>query len=200
VRPFLIYGFLVSSCQTVQFQTLPFLIKLKMGEAGHFVAVGMISGAVAGLFAQWGLIRVFKMSPRVLLRWGVILAGAANIVTAVIPSYGTVVAAFALSSIGYGFARPGFSAGASMAVDRQDQARAAGAVASVMGLNVVAAPLFVLAYEHFPPAPYIANVLILGGMLIYVFKEPLLRYAGQAPTTEQETARSVERNNASSGF
>ncbi len=200
VRPFLVYGLLVSACQTAQYQTLGFMVIDKLGEGGHFIAAAMIAGAVAGLFAQWGLIRVFKMSPRMLLRWGVVLAGAANVMTAFIPSYGMIVAAFALSSLGYGFARPGFSAGASLAVDQKDQARAAGAVASIMGLNVVAAPLFVLAYDYFPPAPYLVNVAILGAMLIYVFKEPLLRYAGQKPTTEGETAKSVERNSGSSGF
>lgn len=200
VQPFLIYGFLVSSCQTVQYQTLGFLIIDKMGSGGHFVAVGMIAGAIAGLFAQWGLIRIFKLSPRMLLRWGVILAGIANIITAFIPSYSTIVAAFALSSLGYGFARPGFSAGASLAVDQDEQSRAAGAVASIMGLNVVAAPLYVLLYDWFHPSPYLLNVVVLAVMAVYVFRQPLLRYAGETPTTEPQTVRSVQRNNASSGF
>ena len=200
VRPFLIYGLLVSACQTAQYQTLGFMVIDKLGEGGHFIAAAMIAGAIAGLFAQWGLIRMFKLSPRNLLRWGVILAGLANLITAFIPSYGMIVAAFALSSLGYGFARPGFSAGASLAVDQKDQARAAGAVASIIGLNVVAAPLFVLAYSTFAPAPYLLNVAILLVMLIYVFRNPLLRNAGEQPTTEGENVKSVERNNASSGF
>jgi MFS family permease len=204
VRPFLIYGLLVSSCQTAQYQTLGFLIidelSLPPLEAQTFIAIAMMAGALAGLFAQWGLIRVFRLNPRFLLRWGVILAGLANIVMVAIPNYWVVVVAFALSSLGYGFARPGFTAGASLAVGNRDQARAAGAVASVMGLNVIAAPLFVVVYGKFSFGPYLINVIILGAMLIYVFKNPLLRYAGEMPTTERQTASSVERNDASSGF
>ncbi len=204
VRPFLIYGLLVASCQTAQYQTLGFLIIDKLGlppiEAQHFIAIAMMAGALAGIFAQWGLIRMFKLGPRHLLRWGVILAAIANIMTAVAPGFTVVVIGFALSSLGYGFARPGFTAGASLAVDQADQARAAGAVAAVNGLNVIAAPLFVLLYQFFKPGPYVLNTVILLAMLAYVFKQPLLRNAGLAPTTEQETAKSVERNDASSGF
>ena len=160
----------------------------------------MIAGALAGLFAQWGLIRVFKLGPRVLLRWGVILAAIANVMTAFTPHFWVLVVAFALSSLGYGFARPGFTAGASLSVPEKDQARAAGAVSAVIGLNTVAAPLFVFVYQHFRPGPYVMNVVILGAMAIYVLREPLLRYAGIAPTTERQTAKSVERNDASSGF
>ena len=50
------------------------------------------------------------------------------------------------------------------------------------------------------PGPYLLNVAILSGMLLYVLKDPLLRNAGLAPTTEQETAKSVERNDGSGGF
>ena len=204
VRPFLIYGFLVSTCQTAQYQTLGFLIidtlHIAPMAAQPFTAIAMIAGALAGLFAQWGLIRVFKLGPRVLLRWGVILAAIANVMTAFTPHFWVLVVAFALSSLGYGFARPGFTAGASLSVPEKDQARAAGAVSAVIGLNTVAAPLFVFVYQHFRPGPYVMNVVILGAMAIYVLREPLLRYAGIAPTTERQTAKSVERNDASSGF
>jgi len=204
VRPFLTYGFLVASCQTAQYQTLGFLIidKLQIPpmQAQGYTAIAMMGGAIAGLFAQWGLIRMFKMGPRHLLRWGVVLAAAANVLTAFAPTYWMVVLGFALSSLGYGFARPGFTAGASLSVDQADQARAAGAVAAINGLNVIAAPLFVLLYQVVKPGPYLMNVAILLGMLVYVLKEPLLRNAGLGPTTEQETAKSVERNDGSGGF
>ncbi len=204
VRPFLIYGFLVSSCQSAQYQTLGFLVIDKLGlepaKAQPYTALAMIAGALGGLFAQWGLIRIFKLGPRLLLRWGVILAAIANVITAFMPSYWMVVVAFALSSLGYGFARPGFTAGASLAVPEHDQARAAGAVAAVIGINVIAAPLFVFVYQHYHPGPYVMNVVILLAMVVYVARNPLLRYAGQAPTTERQTAKSVERNDASSGF
>jgi hypothetical protein len=45
-----------------------------------------------------------------------------------------------------------------------EQARAAGAIASVNGLNVILAPAFVFAYEHYGPAPFILTSSILLGL------------------------------------
>jgi MFS family permease len=204
IRPFLIYGLLVSACQTAQYQTLGFIVIDKLGvapiAAQRSTAIAMMAGAVAGLIAQWGLIQLFRMGPRHLLRWGAGLAAIANLMVALAPSYWMVVAGFTLSSLGYGFARPGFSAGASLAVPTSDQARAAGAVAAVNGLNAVFAPLFVLLYEFAHPAPYLMNMVILLGMLGLAFYSPRLRSAGLAPPTEEETVGAVERNDASTGF
>jgi MFS family permease len=140
------------------------------------------------------------MGPRHLLRWGAALAAIANLGVALAPSYWMVVAGFTLSSLGYGFARPGFSAGASLAVPTSDQARAAGAIAAVNGLNTILAPLFVLLYQASHPAPYLLNMLILLGMLGLAFYSPRLKNAGLAAPTEDEQVAAIERNDASSGF
>jgi MFS family permease len=195
LTPFLIYGFLIAMCQTAQGQTLGFLIidKLKLPpmQAQGFTAVAMMVGAIAGLLAQWGLIRMFRMGPRDLLRWGAAIAALANLIVAFAPNYSTVVIGYALSSLGYGFCRPGFTAGASLAVSQADQARAAGAVAAVNGVNVVVAPLFLLLYGRWGPAPFLVNTLLLGAMLIYALRSGVLANAGLEPTTEDETTQST---------
>jgi MFS family permease len=206
VQPFLIYGLLVASCQTAQYQTLGFLVidtlKLPPLQAQSFTAAAMMSGAVAGMLAQWGLIKVFQMSPRMLMRWGALAAAVANLITAFAPNYFVVAAGFTLSSLGYGLARPGYSAGASLAVDQKDQARAAGAVAAVNGLNTVIAPLFVLLYERSHPAPYLTNMVILVIMLVYTFRaSALTKAAEQIPASNEAAAEaSLERNAGASGF
>lgn len=199
LTPFLVYGFLIAACQTAQGQTLGFLIidKLHMPplRAQGFTAVAMMAGAVAGLLAQWGLIRMFRMTPSHLLRWGAGIAALANLIVAFAPSYSAVVMGYALSSLGYGFCRPGFTAGSSLAVSQSEQARAAGAIAAVNGVNVVVAPLFVLLYGASHPAPFLVNAAILGGLLILALRSGVLSRAGDAPTTENEAAlSSLERN------
>ena len=57
-----------------------------------------------------------------------------------------MVAGYAISSLGFGFARPGFTAGSSIAVDMSEQARVAGAIAAVNGINVIFAPLLMVHY------------------------------------------------------
>jgi MFS family permease len=199
LTPFLIYGFLVAAAQTAQGQTLGFLIidKLRLPpmQAQGYTAVAMMAGAIAGLLAQWGLIRMFRMAPRDLLRWGAGLAALANLIVAFAPSYSGVVLGYALSSLGYGFCRPGFTAGASLAVSHAEQARAAGAIAAVNGVNTVVAPLFVMLYGAWGPAPFLVNTAILAGLMIYALANGVLGRAGAAPTTEDETAQSsLERS------
>jgi MFS family permease len=199
LTPFLIYGFLVASCQTAQGQTLGFLIidvlKLPPLQAQGYTAVAMMAGAVAGLLAQWGLIRMFRMSPRDLLRWGAATAAIANLIVAFAHSYQAVVIGFALSSLGYGFSRPGFTAGASLNVAPTEQAGSAGAIAAVNGINSVVAPLFVLLYGAFHPAPFLVNAAILGGLTAYAIRDGVLARAGAAEATEAETTQaSLERS------
>ncbi|MES2034452.1 MAG: MFS transporter [Pseudomonadota bacterium] len=190
LAPFLIYGFLVATCQTAQGYTLGFMIidKLKLSPiaALGYISVAMAAGAMAGLLAQWGLIRMFNMGPKVLLRWGVILACIGNLITAFAPDYWTVVAGYAIASLGYGFARPGFTAGASLSVNMHEQAQAAAAIAAVNGLNVIIAPLFVGLYEAVAWAPFLLNAAILAGLTAFAFRNSILRKAGEGASIDEE--------------
>lgn len=198
LKPFLIFGFLVASCQTAQTQTLGFLIIDKLGlppvKAQGFITLAMAAGAVASLLAQWGLIRMFRMGPRELMRWGVICAALGNIIVAFAPDYAAVAIGYATASLGYGFARPGFTAGASLSVEAKDQASAAGAIAAINGLNVVVAPLFVLLYEHIGWGPFVLNALILTGLVAYAIRQTVLRSVTQAGADEEATIAGLERS------
>lgn len=192
LMPFLIYGFLVSTCQTAQGQTLGFLIidrlNVTPSQAQGFIAVAMMFGAVAGLLAQWGVIRMFEMGPRDLLRWGVGVATLGMVMVAATSSYWTVVAGYAISSLGFGLARPGFTAGSSLSVTMDEQARAAGAIAAVNGINVVFAPAFVLLYEQVAPLPFLIAAAILAGLLVYTFTNPTLRNLTDGKAGKEEAA------------
>jgi MFS family permease len=199
VIPFLIYGFVVATCQTAQQQTLGFLIIDKLGvsplAAQHSIAIAMMFGAVAGLLAQWGIIRMFEMTPRQLLRWGVACAALGNLLVAVATDYSMVVAGYAMASLGFGFARPGFTAGSSLAVGWKDQARVAGAIAAVNGINAVFAPAFMALYRHVHAGPFILNMILMLGLLVYAFVNPGLRNADPAPATRADaTMATLERS------
>jgi MFS family permease len=199
LAPFLIYGFLVSVCQTAQGQTLGFLIidqmHLSPSRAQEFIAVAMMFGAVAGLLAQWGVIRMFELGPRSLMRWGVAVATIGMLLVAAAASYPMVVAGYAISSLGFGLARPGFTAGSSLSVSMDEQARAAGAIAAVNGINVIFAPGFVWLYQHIARLPFLIAAAILVGLMIYTFTNRTLRDIGSEPTTKEETiAATIERS------
>jgi MFS family permease len=204
LKPFLIFGFLVASCQTAQTQTLGFLIIDKLAlppvQAQGFITLAMAAGAVAGLLAQWGFIRMFSMGPRELMRWGVAAAALGNVVVAFAPDYAAVAIGYAIASLGYGFARPGFTAGASLSVGAKDQAGAAGAIAAINGLNVVVAPLFVLLYQQIGWGPFVLNAVILLAMLVYALRNSTLKkVSDDADAQEEATLAGLERNDESGG-
>jgi hypothetical protein len=159
----------------------------------------MMFGAVAGLLAQWGLIRMFEMTPRQLLRWGVGVAGVGNLVVAMASGgdqgFYVVVTGYAVSSLGFGLARPGFTAGASISVGIDEQARVAGLIAAVNGINVIFAPAFVFLYQHYGPLPFILNTVLMAGMLVYAFRSTALRNADPRPATrDAATLATLEKS------
>ena len=193
--PFLIYGFLIASCQSAIQQILGFLIIDKVGlppmQALDYTKMAWMTGAIAGLLAQWGLIRMFAMSPRDLLRWGAGLAAAGSLLMAFSPDYWTVVIAFALCNLGFAFARPGFTAGSSLAVGPGEQASAAGAIAAVNGINIIFAPFFVGLYGRAHIAPFLITLAVLFGLMVFAFVNPTLRRAGENPTSEADATVSI---------
>jgi len=160
----------------------------------------MMFGAVASLLAQWGLIPMFEMAPRQLLRWGVAVACLGNVIVALAPDYWSAVTGFAVSSLGFGLARPGFTAGSSLAVGQVDQARTAGAIGAVNGVNVVFAPFFVLAYKGFAAGPFLVSAVMMAGLLVYAFRNPQLRAADPNPAgPEAATQAALERSDEGGG-
>jgi len=89
--------------------------------------------------------------------------------------YGIVVA-FAVTSLGFGFARPGFVAGASLMVGEHEQGAVAGAVTAVNGACFIVAPTIGIAlYEVGGAYPYAlgAGAQIL--LFAYALFDPVLR-------------------------
>jgi MFS family permease len=181
VCPFLVASFLSSMTQTAQAQILGFLIidKLRLSPAAAQapIAAAMMFGALAALAAQWGLIRLFRMTPRGLIRWGALAAAVGSVLMALPAGYWVVVAGFTLASLGFGFARPGAAAGLSLAVRMDEQARAAGVLAAANGCNVLFAPAFVLLYEHDRESPFVLCAVLLAALLVLAYANRQLREA-----------------------
>lgn len=189
--PFIAYGFLLLICQNAQAQTLGFLIIDKAHDTqpalqpsallqlaqGH-IGGAMVGGAAASLLAVWAFIPMFRMSPKSLLRWGAGLASLGNLLVALSPDYITATAGYALSNLGFALARPGFIAGASLSVSMRDQARAAGAIGAVNGVNVLFAPFAVSLYKIHAASPFLLASAVLASLLAYSYLNPALRHVG----------------------
>lgn len=182
VLPFLAFTFVLGNAQAINGQTLGFLIIDKLGmepmAAQPFTGVAMMAGAISGLLAQWGLVRLLRMQPAQLLRWGAGLALVGNLITAFAPGYFAVVVAFAVMSVGYGFGRVGATAGSSLAVGQDEQGAVAGATTAVNGAAFIIAPIIGLAlYEWIGPLPYALNAGAMALLVAYAFLNPTVRRA-----------------------
>lgn len=109
---------------------------LAAAPTGHVLWVG----AMATLLAQWGLIPLLKMSPRMAVVSGSAIGGAGALLFGLGSSIDTISTGFALAMLGFGLFRPGFTAGTSLAVPRHLQGQVAGQTASINGAAYIVAP------------------------------------------------------------
>ena len=185
IKPFMIYGFASGSLQAATGQALGFFIIDRMAGTGmaapQMIGIALMAGAGATLMVQWGVIRMLNLSPSQLIRWGALIAAAGTLGIAFAPDFHALLLSFALACAGFGFARPGFTAGSSLAVSRAEQGGVAGAVTAVNGACFILAPAIGIGlYELKPELPYwlaAAGLLLLAA---YAWSSRLLRSADTA--------------------
>jgi MFS family permease len=142
---------------------------LTLAEAQHWIAIVLMAGAAASLLAQWGLIPNLPLAPRQLVIWGSAIAAAGAVATGLAESMYGLTLGFALASLGFGLFRPGFTSGASLAVELHEQNAVAGMVTSVNGVAFIAAPaLGVLAYGWWMPLPFLATGALMLALAAWV--------------------------------
>ncbi|MEA3263179.1 MAG: MFS transporter [Pseudomonadota bacterium] len=146
IRPWLIAGLLGGHAQAMVMGIVGFLILDRLGlRATPMAGAGptglvLMSGAIATLLAQWGIIPLWKLGPRASALWGVSLAAMGVALLAVAQDLHAITIGTAIACLGFGLFRPGFTAGASLAVSRAEQGQSAGIVASVNGAAYILAP------------------------------------------------------------
>ena len=157
LRPWLVAGLLGGHAQAAVMGIVGFLVLDRLGlRATPNVGAGpiglvLMAGAMATLFAQWGVIPTLKLGPRASCLWGIALAAVGTGLLSVANDLHSITIAVALIALGFGLFRPGFTSGASLAVSRAEQGQSAGIVASVNGAGYIVAPAVgVWLYGHSP--------------------------------------------------
>jgi MFS family permease len=142
-----------------------------LGQAQQSIAIVLMAGAGATLLGQWGLIPWLGLTPRRLVLWGLVLAALGAVATGLSATMYGITLGFALASLGFGFFRPGFTSGASLAVRPEEQNAVAGMVTSVNGVAYIAAPAAGVAlYGIWQPLPFLAVAGLLAGLGLWVFR------------------------------
>ena len=155
LRPWVITGLVGGHAQAMILGISGFLVLDRLGlrsdplQGAGPVGLVLMTGAIATLLAQWGLIPRFNLGPRAATLSGIAIAAFGVAMLAVAGTIHTIALAFAIASLGFGLFRPGSTSGTSLAVTRAEQGQASGITASVAGASYIYAPaLGVWLYGH----------------------------------------------------
>lgn len=165
------FGLLLCSAQAINLYTIGFvMIDRWTGgamSAQQLIGLAMTVGAIAALMAQWGLVRLLSLSPMLMMRAGAALACAGNVVAMCDHGVWAGVLGFAIASFGYGLARPGFTAAASLAGAAEEQIGIASAITLIAGASITLPPILAsMAYQWWQPAPFAIAALVCGALLV----------------------------------
>src|SRR6478672_7254769 len=168
IRPWIVAGVVAGHAQAATLTCIGFFIidRLRLTAQGSEgpISIVMMAGAGATLGAQWGLIPRLGLKPRALILWGALIAAAGLIGTMLSQNLYGVTIAFAVASWGFGFTRPGFTAGASLAVPLAEQGAVAGVITSANGISYVLAPALgigLYGWQHDSPFAVFAVLLVI---------------------------------------
>ncbi|MFM7029039.1 MAG: MFS transporter [Chakrabartia sp.] len=189
IWPWMLLGLIMGHAQAMTGQAVGFLVidrlHLPLAHSQESIGIVLMIGAAAALLVQWGLIPLFNLEPRRMVVLGLVLAALGSAATGVADSLYGIATAYALACIGFGFTRPAFTAGASLAVDRKLQGAVAGRVTSVNGASFVLGPsIGVGLYEIWGPLPYFLSAVLLLALIFYVLAQ--IKPAEQPAATSRE--------------
>ena len=122
------------------------------------------------MLAQWGLIPRLGLDARQLVIWGSIAAAVGTAITGVAGGVYGITLGYAIASLGFGLFRPGFTAGASLAVPPDEQNAVAGMVTSINGLAYIAAPTIGVAVYGLGLAwPFLGTAALMLGLAVWTY-------------------------------
>jgi MFS family permease len=166
IKPWILAGVAAGHAQAAILTCLGFFVidRLDLPPQGSegSIALVMMAGASATLAAQWGLIPRIRAGPRALIVAGSATAAVGLFATMLASGLYGITVGFAVASIGFGLTRPGFTAGASLAVPLAEQGGVAGIITSANGISFVAAPALGMAlYTADQNLPFAVSAVLL---------------------------------------
>lgn len=189
VWPFLVAGFgMFTALGFIQIVT-GFLVQDRFGLDANttgLVTGGALLAAGAGMvIAQALIVPRSGWRPGILLRVGVLVALAGFVLLCVDGGIVLLVVAVGLIGLGLGLAMPGYTAGPTLLMDREEQGGLAGLIGATNGLTFVIAPTASTAlYAVSPLLPVIVGAAILALVLGFVLIHTRFRaLPAEAPTT-----------------
>ena len=191
---FVVFGCVVWLTQASSLQAIAFYVMDRLQrspeEGLQLAGVALTAGAAALIFAQLVVIPALKASPRSLMVLGAALIAIGNLELVFSNAYAAIVFGFIINSFGFGLARSGFVGGASLAVEPEEQGRAAGLTTASAGVGFLIAPVAGLwLYQAFgPETPFQLNAALSLAALALAALHPRVRAAAKPLQENEEDA------------
>lgn len=195
VWPFLLAGFgMFTALGFIQIIT-GFIVQdrldLDAQTAGVLTGAALLAAGVGMILAQAVIVPRSGWGPATLLRVGGAVALLGFVV--LIPDIGpvTLFGSLALIGLGLGTAMPGYTAGPTLLVSREEQGGLAGLIAANMGLTFVIAPTAgTVLYGVWAPLPVIVGAAVMAVVTGFVLSHRRFRRIPPAPAQQPSTGGS----------
>lgn len=173
-RVFLLGGLAVFTCFGMVQQTLGFYFQdrlhLSAVEASRLFSYAMMLSSACMISAQVFVVQRVALAPTTLMRIGLPLSCAGYGLLALAHSPAPLFVGMAMFGAGLGLAGPGYSAGATLNVEGDEQGGLAGLMGSASGLGFVLGPLLGGVLYHIDASlPYFAATLMMLPMVFFVW-------------------------------
>jgi len=144
LKSVLIFGLVGGAISAIPVQMLGFyfidMLALSSEDAFGKVSIALTASAIASLFAQIVLVGRLSFSPRILMRFGVIILVVSHGLFAIALNFPVLVFASLFNGLGWGMVYPGFTAAASLAVTTREQGATAGLANAASSTGFILAP------------------------------------------------------------
>jgi MFS family permease len=182
ILPFVIFSVGLGIAGTVAIQTVGFffidVLHASNELAVQYNLIGQMASSMAALFAQLVVVQRFDFSAKQLTTFGLCAGFVSFALFLIAPTFGSLVFAMILSGLGFGIARPGFSAAASLTVSRHEQGAVAGIIGGASAAGFIFGPLIGEMYRITPYLPYAFGAAMMLVLFVYMRISPILRNAG----------------------
>ncbi|MDF2509115.1 MAG: putative major facilitator superfamily transporter, partial [Microbacterium sp.] len=193
VWPFLLAGFgMFTALGFIQIIT-GFIVQDRLGLdaaiTGLVTGGALLAAGVGMILAQTVIVPRTGWAPSMLLRAGGLVAFAGFALLIVDAGAVPLFVAIFLVGLGLGIAMPGYTAGPTLLVDRDEQGGLAGVIGATTGLTFVVAPTAgTFLYGVWAPLPIITGTAIMAIVTIFMLVHPRFRTLPPMPAASQRAA------------
>lgn len=137
-------------------------LQLSPANGARVAGLALTAVGIGLIFAQSLVMRFKSVPPARWIAFGALVSGIGFASSALVAVQWQLLAAYGFAAFGMGFVFPSFQALAADSVESHEQGAAAGTVAAVQGMGMVAGPLLgTLLYRWSPSAPYLFVGVVL---------------------------------------